>query len=197
LFADIGCCEKPEVCVGVLETSKLPPPSVCTDIAEKCGIPPDRLTLCVARTASEAGTVQIVARSVETAMHKLHVLGFDLKRVEHALGWAPLPPIGSDDLIAIGLTNDAILYGAFVALLVRGDDASLQAIGPDVPSCASADYGRPFREIFERYDKDFYRIDPMLFSPARFRFYNLDTRNMFIYGDLAPDILAESFSAKK
>jgi methenyltetrahydromethanopterin cyclohydrolase len=197
LFEDIGCCEKSDVCVGVLETSKLPPTSVCVDIADKCGIPAERLTLCVARTASPAGTVQIVARSVETAMHKLHTLKFDLKRVEHGLGWAPLPPVANDDLTAIGLTNDAILYGAFVALLVRGDDASLEAIGPNVPSHASTDYGRPFGEIFERYDKDFYRINPMLFSPARFRFYNLDTRNMFIYGEMAPDILAESFRAKK
>ena len=66
---------KPDVCVGVLETSKLPPDGVCIDIAEKCGITPEQLTLLVARTASPAGTVQIVARSVETALHKLHVLG--------------------------------------------------------------------------------------------------------------------------
>ena len=47
LFKDIGHCEKPDVCVGVLETSKLPPDSVCIDIAQKCGITPDRLTLLV------------------------------------------------------------------------------------------------------------------------------------------------------
>ena len=39
----------------------------------------ERLTLLVARTSSPAGMVQIVARSVETALHKLHVLGFDLR----------------------------------------------------------------------------------------------------------------------
>ena len=31
---------------------------------------------------------------------------------------------------------------------------------------ASPDYGRPFSEIFAGYNNDFYRIDPMLFSPA-------------------------------
>jgi methenyltetrahydromethanopterin cyclohydrolase len=74
LFHEIGHCEKPDRCVGVLETSKLPTDPICVDIAEKCGLAPDRLTLLAARTSSEAGTIQIVARSVETALHKLHTL---------------------------------------------------------------------------------------------------------------------------
>jgi methenyltetrahydromethanopterin cyclohydrolase len=193
LFDVIGHRERPDVCVGVLETSKLPPESVCVDIAAKCRITPDRLTLLAARTASPAGTVQIVARSVETAMHKLHELGFDLARIEHSFGWAPLPPVADDDLTAIGWTNDAILYGGFVALCVRGDDVSLEDVGPRVPSSASPDFGQPFAEIFARYDRDFYRIDPMLFSPARVRFYNLDTRCKFSFGRRAPEVLSASF----
>ena len=110
-FKHIGHCERPDVCVGVLETGKLPPEEICLDIANKCGVSPDRLTLLVARTASLAGTVQIVARSVETALHKLHTLGFELNRIQFAEGVAPLPPLATDDLTAIGWTNDAILYG--------------------------------------------------------------------------------------
>ena len=106
-----------------------------------------------------------MARSVETALHKLHVLGFDLSRVVSGLGKAPLPPVASDDLVAIGLTNDAILYGGQVTLSVRGDDDSIAEIGPRVPSSSSPDHGRPFGEIFSRYNNDFYRIDPLLFSP--------------------------------
>jgi methenyltetrahydromethanopterin cyclohydrolase len=197
LFDAIDHRERPPVCVGVLESSELPPESVCVDIANKCGITPNRLTLLVARTASPAGTVQIVARSVETAMHKLHELGFDLNRIERGFGWAPLPPVAEDDLTAIGWTNDAILYGGFAALLVRGDDASLEEIGPRVPSSASPDFGRPFAEIFARYDHDFYRIDPMLFSPARIGFYNLDTLHKFVYGHRALDVLKTSFGRSR
>jgi methenyltetrahydromethanopterin cyclohydrolase len=197
LFDAIGHRERPAVCVGVLEAAKLPTESVCRDIAAKCRIAPDRLTLLVARTASPAGTVQIVARSVETAMHKLHELGFDLARIEYGFGSAPLPPVAQDDLTAIGWTNDAILYGGFAALAVRGDDASLVAVGPRVPSSASPDFGRPFAEVFARYDHDFYRIDPMLFSPARIRFYNLDTGRTFAFGRRAPDVLAASFGNKR
>jgi methenyltetrahydromethanopterin cyclohydrolase len=181
----------------VLETHTLPPEYVCLDIAAKCGIAADHLTLCVAPTSSPAGTVQIVARSVETALHKLHELGFDLLRVEQGSGWAPLPPLVDDDLAAIGRTNDAILYGGFVELTVRGDDASLETIGPRVPSSASSDFGRPFAEIFARYGGDFYKIDRQLFSPAVVTIHNRETGRRFSFGHAAPDVLAESFAEKK
>jgi methenyltetrahydromethanopterin cyclohydrolase len=193
LFDVIGHRERPPVCVGVLESGRLPPEAVCMDLAAKCGVGPERLTLLVARTASPAGTVQIVARSVETAMHKLHELRFDLTRIESGTGIAPLPPPGDDDLAAIGRTNDAILYGGHVVLGVRGDDESLRRIGPQVPSDASPDHGRPFAEIFARYDHDFYRVDRALFSPAVVELRNVDTGRTFSYGRFEPDVLAESF----
>ena len=193
LFDVIGHRERPPVCVGVLESGRLPPDAVCVDIAAKCGVAPEQITLAVAPTASPAGTVQIVARSVETALHKLHELGFDLTRIVRGAGTAPLPPVAEDDPTAIGWTNDAILYGGQVALDVRGDDASLQRIGPQVPSDASPDHGRPFAEVFARYDRDFYRIDPALFSPAVIALRNLDTGHTFRYGRFEPDVLAESF----
>jgi methenyltetrahydromethanopterin cyclohydrolase len=173
LFKAIGHCEKPSVCVGVLETSKLPPDSVCIDIAEKCGIKPSALTLLAARTSSPAGTVQIVARSVETALHKLHELGFDLSSVTQGVGFSPLPPAAPDDSTALGWTNDAILYGASVYLNVTASRETIEKIGPRVPSSASPDYGVPFAEIFARYGNDFYKIDPMLFSPAEICFINV------------------------
>jgi methenyltetrahydromethanopterin cyclohydrolase len=196
LFQHIGNCERADACVGVLETSKLPPESVCVDISQKCGVAPDRLTLLAAKTSSLAGTVQIVARSVETAMHKLHVVGFDLARVASGRGSTPLPPTAADDLVAIGWTNDAILYGAIVELAVHGDDASLQEVGPRIPSMSSPDHGRPFAQIFAGYDNDFYRIDPHLFSPAVVRLKNVDTGNTFSYGETASDVLAKSFAKK-
>jgi methenyltetrahydromethanopterin cyclohydrolase len=196
IFKDIGNCEQPTVCVGVLETRKVPPDDVCRNLAEKCRITPDKLTLLIAPTSSLAGTVQIVARSIETALHKLHVLGFDLSRVVSGFGKAPLPPVADDDLVAIGRTNDAILYGGHVILSVRGDDDSLCEIGPRIPSNSSPDYGRPFSEIFARYNNDFYRIDPMLFSPGSAVLVNVDTGRRHEFGRLAPDVLAESFAKK-
>jgi methenyltetrahydromethanopterin cyclohydrolase len=197
LFAEIGFREQADACVGLLETSKIPPDSVCRDIAAKCNISPDRLTLLVARTSSIAGTIQIVGRSIETALHKLHTLGFDLKCIDRGTGQAPLPPVAKDDLTAIGWTNDAILYGGGVLLSMDTEDSILEELGRRVPSNASPDHGRPFAEIFARYNHDFYKIDPMLFSPAVVILHNNKTGNTYKYGNLEYGVLAESFSAKK
>ena len=40
----------------------------------------------------------MVARSVETALHKLHELKFDLNQIVSAFGTAPLPPVATKDL---------------------------------------------------------------------------------------------------
>jgi len=196
LLDDINYREKASACVGVLECSKLPDDAVCRDIADKCGVEPSHLTLLVAPTRSLAGAVQVVARCVETAMHKMHELKFDLNRVEGGWGVAPLPPPAKDDVSAIGRTNDAILYGGHAVLYVRGDDASLEEIGPQTPSSASKDYGRPFAEILAAYNHDFYQVDPLLFSPAMITLVNLDTGNSFRYGKLNEKVLAKSFNIK-
>jgi methenyltetrahydromethanopterin cyclohydrolase len=197
LFETIGHRERPQRAVGILETRKLPPDELCADVAAACGVRADQLVLFVAPTASMAGGVQVVARSVETALHKLLELGFDLGRVVSGAGAAPLPPVSGDDLVAIGRTNDAILYGGEVTLWVRGDDASLEAIGPRIPSGASADFGQPFATIFERYGRDFYQIDPHLFSPAVITLANLDTGRSFRFGHTLPRVIHESFDIRQ
>lgn len=194
LFADIGYSEPADVdtgVVGVLETSKLPTDEIAEQIAAGCSVPANKVRLLCARTASLAGTVQVVARSVETALHKLHELKFDLKKVVSGYGVAPLPPIAKDDLTAIGWTNDAILYGGEVTLWVRADDDELHAIGAKVPSNASADFGEPFAQIFHRYNGDFYKIDPLLFSPAVVTFVNLNSGHTHRFGTLQPGVLQQ------
>ncbi|MCA9211810.1 MAG: methenyltetrahydromethanopterin cyclohydrolase [Planctomycetales bacterium] len=193
LFSDIGCTESPEHVVGVLESSSLPTKMAIDLIAEKCKVTPNQISLALAPTASQAGNVQVVARSVETALHKMHELGFDLTRIESGYGVAPLPPVAKDDLAGIGRTNDSILFGGSVTIWVRGDDESLANIVDKLPSSASNDFGRPFREVFAAYDHDFYKIDKHLFSPAQIMLCNLDTGNSFAAGQLHPELVRESF----
>jgi methenyltetrahydromethanopterin cyclohydrolase len=197
LFDHIAGRESAAVAVGVLETRKLPTEEVTGWLAGKLGLPASKLTLLVAPASSLAGTIQVVARSVETALHKLYELKFALSQVVSGTGVAPLPPVAADDLEAIGRTNDAILYGAHVNLWVRTDDALLAEVGPKVPASASPDYGAPFAEIFERYNRDFYKIDPLLFSPAVVTFHNLRTGRSHTFGRLAPDVLRRSFFGER
>jgi methenyltetrahydromethanopterin cyclohydrolase len=195
LFERLGYKELSDRVVGVIETSKLPTAEICRLVAEQCQVTPDHVILLVARTASIAGTVQVVARSVETALHKLHELGYDLTKVASGHGSAPLPPVAADDLVGIGRTNDAVLYGGQVTLWVRDDDARLAEIGPQVPSSASRDYGEPFAAIFERSGRDFYQIDPLLFSPAVVTLVNLASGKAHRFGELRPDVLKRSFGS--
>lgn len=194
LFDKLHFNEQADSCVGVIESGKLPGNDVAEFIAERCGVKANQVHLAVAPTASLAGTIQVVARSVETSLHKLFELGFDVTRIESGFGTAPLPPVAKDDLTGIGLTNDAILYGGDVTLWVRGDDDSISEIGKRVPASASDAYGKPFLEIFEDAGKDFYAIDPHLFSPGRITLHNLDSGRVHQFGQLNSDVLRRSFS---
>lgn len=193
VFHKLDYRETPEVAVGVLEGRKLPGPAVFQFIAEKTRVPVSHTTLLIAPTASVAGNFQVVARVVETALHKMFEVGFDLGRVRSATGTAPLSPVAKDDLTGIGRTNDAILYGGRVTIWVRGDDESIAELGPKVPANSSAMYGQPFLKIFEQAGHDFYKIDPLLFSPAEIVFQNLDTGRVHRFGQTNPQVLRQSF----
>ena len=196
LFDDIPGREQAPVAVGVLETRKLPGDEVIAYLTEALKLPAAKITLLAAPASSIAGNIQVVARSLETALHKLHELKFDLNKVVSGFGTAPLPPVAADELQAIGKTNDAILYGGRVAIWVRADDGQLAEIGPKVPSCSSPDHGAPFAEIFERYDHEFYKIDPLLFSPAAVVFHNLTSGKSHAFGRTEPEVLERSFFGK-
>jgi len=193
VFDHIPGREQTSVAVGVLETRKLPDDAVVGSLAQALGLPANKITLLAAPAASLAGNLQVVARSLETALHKLHELKFDLNQVVAGFGSAPLPPVARDELSAIGRTNDAILYGGRVAIWVQADDDQLAEVGPRVPASASSDYGVPFASIFERYGNDFYKIDPMLFSPAEVVLNNLRTGRSFAFGRVKPEVLHQSF----
>ena len=192
LFEKLGYEEEAEEGVLVLETRTLPDDDVVEWVAEKARLQPVQLTFVVAPTASLAGGVQISARIVETGLHKIETLGFDVTRVVSAMGTAPLPPVAKNDLRAIGRTNDCILYGGQARYAVNASDAELEELAPQVPAAASRDYGTPFYEIFQRYGGDFYKIDPLLFSPAEVWLTSTESGRTFHAGRLNPEVLEAS-----
>lgn len=192
LFEKLHYAEAAEHGVLVLEGRQLPSAAVAAWVAGKAKLSPAQLTFLVAPTASLAGGVQIAARVVETAMHKIEQLGFDIHRVVSGFGTAPLAPVAKSDVRAIGRTNDCILYGGTVHFTVQASDAELAALAPQVPASASRDYGTPFFDIFERYGRDFYKIDPLLFSPAAVRLTSTETGRTHAAGALDPAVLRAS-----
>lgn len=195
LFEKLAYSEQSDRGVLVLEGRVLPTDDVANHVAERAGIDPRALTFIVAPTASIAGGVQITARIVETGLHKMDALGFDVRRVVSAYGTAPIPPVSKNDLRAIGRTNDCMLYGGQARYVVDADDATLEDLASKLPASASSDYGTPFYEIFQRYDRDFYKIDKLLFSPGEVWLTSATTGRTFHGGRLNADVLRLSFQA--
>ncbi len=195
MLEEFGFHDRSDHVVGVLEADKLPTESAINLIAEQCSVSATAVHLGIAPSTSIAGSVQVVARSIETAMHKLHALKFDVTTIVSATGVAPLPPPAKpgDTVTGIGRTNDAMLYGARVTLWVDCEDEQIDTVATQVPSCASSDHGQPFAKVFKQYDYDFYQVDPLLFSPAVVTFHNLRSGRSWTNGEIQPDILKQSF----
>lgn len=193
LFEEIGYRDQADGVCLVLEVDKPPPAELINKVARDCGVPQSAVTLILTPTKSLAGTVQIVARVLEVALHKLHELKFPLDRVVDGMGSAPLPPPAGSFVAAMGRTNDAIIYGGMVHLFVTGADADAERLAKDLPSAGSRDFGRPFADIFASYKGDFYAMDRLLFSPAEVIVTVLDSGRSFRGGAIDEALIDVSF----
>jgi methenyltetrahydromethanopterin cyclohydrolase len=194
LFEELVWREQADRAVLCLETRQAPPAEIVDKVARRCGVDASALTFLIAPTASVCGSVQISARVVETALHKLHELGIDPARVRHGWGCCPIAPVAADDPAAIGRTNDAVLYGGTVHLWVDGNDEEVAELARRLPSSASDAFGTPFGELLAAANWNFYDIDPMLFSPAAATLTSTETGRAHHGGALAPDVLERSFT---
>jgi methenyltetrahydromethanopterin cyclohydrolase len=182
-----------EFAVAVMETRDLPLSDIVAKVRKAVKVSAENLAILVAPTSSIVGCLQVVARSVETCLHKLFELGFDVRSIRAATGSAFMPPVPKDDLLAIGRTNDSILYSAEVNLWVDCEDDAVQAVAAKLPASASPDFGTPFAELFKRSGGDFYKLDPMLFSPAMVVVNNLRSGSVLVVGRTDHALLAKSF----
>lgn len=194
LYKELGYVDHCSTGALVIEGDKPPPPAVIEKIASACGISPSSLTILFAPTWSLAGTVQIAARVLEVAIHKAHALHFDLNNILDGTGTTPIAPPYPDFVKAMGRTNDAIIFGGMIHLFVKGSDAEAQKLAEGLPSSSSSAYGKPFADIFAEVQGDFYKIDPMLFSPAKVTVSNVETGKSFHAGKLDPAIIDASFA---
>jgi methenyltetrahydromethanopterin cyclohydrolase len=194
LFDVLGYTDTADNATLVIESQLPPPPDIVAEVARDCRVKPENLTIIFTPTQSSAGSTQIVARSLEVALHKAHELHFPLDRVVEGLGAAPLCPPHPDFITAMGRTNDAIIFAGQVHLFVTGPASEAHSLADQLPSNTSRDYGRPFAEIFKAFKGDFYAIDPMLFSPAKIIVTALETGESFEAGEVDLGRLDASFA---
>ncbi|MGB8855902.1 MAG: methenyltetrahydromethanopterin cyclohydrolase [Burkholderiales bacterium] len=192
LFAELGYKDISDSVCLVLETAKFPPQEIINKIVRDCGVAEQRITLILTPTHSLAGVVQIVSRVLEVALHKVHTLGFPLHKIIDGMGSSPLPSPSKDFLTSMGRTNDAILFGGQVQLFVDCSDDEAADLAKQLPANASRDYGRPFAKIFKETNYDFYKIDPMLFAPAKVVISNVTSGNSFFGGEINGQLLDSS-----
>lgn len=177
LFTELGYRDRADTGVLVLEVDRVPPKVIVDKLLHDCALQPQGLTLILTPTTSLAGTTQVVARVLEVALHKAHELGFALANIVDGAATAPLPSPSPDGVVAMGRTNDAILYGGRVHLTVTGSDDAARELARQLPSGNSRDHGRSFADIFKEAGYDFYKIDGALFAPAQVWVSNLDSGN--------------------
>lgn len=198
LFKEIGYKDKANSAVIVLETRELPNEEVMQFIADKCGVDVSKMYAIVTPTASISGSVQIAARIVETAIHKITEVGLNPDRILHGFGNCPIVPVEKKDSKAMGTTNDAILFAGSVVLYIRSkEEDELKSIVDRTPSSASKDYGRPFYEIFKSVGGDFYKIDPGIFAPALIVVNDMRTGVTYKAGHINAKTLKKSLGFKE
>jgi len=195
LYAELDYRDTAETATLVIENDAIPPVEIVEKIAKACGVAFDKLTIIVTPTSSLAGSVQVVGRVLEVAMHKAHELHFPLENIIDGMGSAPLCPPHPDFVQAMGRTNDAILFAGQVHIFVKGTDDAAEKLATALPSSTSKDYGKPFAQVFKDAKYDFFKIDGMLFSPASVIVTAVESGNSFRAGKLDNDLLNQSFGS--
>ncbi len=196
LYEEIGYSEEATEAVLVLETDKLPTEDVVKYVSEAAGVKPSDLYIVVAPTNSLAGSVQVSARIVETGIHKLHAIGFDIRTIKYGHGLAPIAPLHPDSLVMMGRTNDMLLYGGEAFYIVDyPNDEKLKEYIKQTPSITSKDYGKSLAEKVMEVGVEFlYKLDPKIFAPAVVEVNNIRTGKTFKSGRINVDILKTSIA---
>lgn len=179
--------------VIILEAGSPPTENAIKTIASDCGVSPKNLYVIVAPTSSMVGSIQISGRIVETGVHRLFQLGLDPKLISFGCGSAPIASVHPDTTKAIGRTNDALCYGGVTFYTItHEDDDQLKNLVLNSPSQASNEYGKPFYEILEAAQFDFYQIDPRIFAPSTIFVNNSKTGSTFRAGGVNVQMLKKT-----
>jgi methenyltetrahydromethanopterin cyclohydrolase len=194
ILADVPGLERVAAGVLVVECRSVPSARVVGEVAAACGLEPNELCLVLVPTTCLAGSVQVAARALESAIAKARHAGFPLARIVDGLGSSPLAPPHPDPVVAMGRTNDAILYGGAVHLFVQGPAAAARDLAQQLPSAASDRHGRFFADVLAEAGGEFYAVDAALFGPAVAHVTALDSGETFAAGGFEWDLVSRSFA---
>ncbi|WP_247729268.1 methenyltetrahydromethanopterin cyclohydrolase [Halovivax limisalsi] len=188
IYQRMGYTEHFDLTALVVETDAEPTEAAADQVAAFADVTPESVFLVAFPTASVVGSVTNAARAAEMATYQLCEVGYDPLDIVSASGRAPVPPVPDDEETAIARTTDAVAYGGRVHLVV---DEPFDRFD-EIPSSASAEYGRPFAEIYGDRDWSFEEVPADLFGPATVT-VDVIGGETHTFGDVDEDLLVESF----
>lgn len=188
VFERIGYHDAFEFAVLAVESDSVPDERVADRIADVAEVDPSGVVLCAFATGSVVGSVTVAARGAELAAYRLAELGYDPLAIRSASASAPVAPVSYDEGVAIGRTNDALVYGSRVYLIVEDDFDRFD----ELPSSAAEEYGTPSERIFEAVDWEFGDVPGGVFAPAHVTVDVIDGPTHTL-GRTDESIVAESF----
>lgn len=187
----VGYRDESDQGVATLQLPELPSDELLRTMKDVSGV--QHLYVMVAKTASLVGMIQVCARTVEQVLPTLWEHGFDVEKTLYGFGRAPLPPLVDDELEALGRVNDSLVYGNETTLVVRCDD---DEIAKSLSGCTFKNntwYGQRFRDIFEAFGCDWYKVPRQCDAPAKINLVNAKTGRLFTEGEINVAMLKRSF----
>ena len=188
----LGYWDDADVAVVVLQSEQNPYEKVAARLLERCKVNPENLYLVLSPLSSMSGLVQATGRSVKNAMVKLLSLSYDVKTVKHALGVAPLPPLGSRTIVP----DDMLSYASIVHLYVEPNEKTdLRDTAQKMPSQTSKDYGKLFTELINEH-RGLRGIDINLIAPAQIYVNDLKSGELYTYGKVNSELIKKMMVLK-
>jgi methenyltetrahydromethanopterin cyclohydrolase len=170
LYEDIGYRDRSDAAVINLEGDSLPSEHEARLIADECKVEPSYLYVLVTPGESIAGVTQVAGRAIEDVTFTMHeILHYDVKKVKHAFGIAPIAPVCADGLSPKALPDDLLSYGGKVFLTLDAEpEEDVQELAEKLVFESTPIYGRNFHELMRQAHCDMSKIPgfPDLFRPA-------------------------------
>ncbi len=182
VYDALGYEEESSDAVIFLETSIAPTSKALESIAMASGS--QNLFVCHFEGSSYFGYLSILARVLEQAVYRLSHLGFDVTAIQTGNATVALPPYQKGDPDTMYTANDAIIYTGSAELAVDDWDPSFT---DRCVSAASPAHGKPFKQIFEEADGNFYAIDENLYAPAKITIHDNETGKTYEAGAVKDD----------
>jgi methenyltetrahydromethanopterin cyclohydrolase len=181
-----------EVIFGI-QSNNFPDEVMADKVASDCRVKPENIYFLAHKTNSIVASVQVSARILEQTINKMVKKGFDLNTLEYARGLCIVAPVDLDPEGAMGKINDCLLYGGLSEFWVKWENQKIEEILPKLVTEYSKDYGRLFKELFIEAERDFYKMDLDIHSPAAVQIVNMNSGKLFKAGKIREDLIKKSF----